>query len=154
MRKSKSLNCCYFCLAVCFTMVFLYLVAGCSTIGSVQISDETKDILMEESIDAIGYTLGLLAAKDPDLRKDIEYYYKTVESGNYTLVALNLIFKKYSEEDAAYKLLIYKVSGLIKRLGGEVLPDGTIESLGGITKEHLEIGKNAYLLAINTSEVN
>ena len=103
-------------------------------------------------MDAIGYTLGLLAAEDPALKADIEAYYNQIKAGNLTLVVLNELLQQYSQKNLAYKLLVYKVSGLVQRMGGEVLPDGTIESLGEITSKHLEIGKNAYLLAISTSE--
>lgn len=130
---------------------FAIFTNGCATTGGT--GSETTDIIIEETIDAFGYTLGLMAAKDPELKADIKKYYTLVETGEFTLAALNILLKEYSQENVAYQVLIYKMNSLVKRLGGEVLPDGTITSLGRITKEHLEIGKNSYLLALNNAEV-
>lgn len=133
------------------------LVFGCATTEdgnvSIDLDNDTAKILIEESIDTFGYSLGLMAAKDPQLKAEIETYYATIQAGEFTLTALNVLLQKYSSENVAYQVLIYKVSGLVKRVGGTVLDDGTITSLGDITQKHLDIGKNAYLLALKTSGV-
>lgn len=129
------------------------LMFGCS---GVQIDGEVNDteaFIIEETVDAFGYGLGLVAYKDPELRKDVETYYHLISEQGITMAGLNALFSKYADQDPAYELMIYKLTRLIKRMGGTVLPDGTIETLGAITKEHLEIGKNSYLLAIKTAEV-
>lgn len=129
------------------------MLSACSTTGGLQLNVD-NEFLIEQTVDTLGYSVGLLAYKDPELRKDVEYNYKMVKDNGLTMAMLNALMDKYASKDIAYQLLVYKLAGLIEHMGGQVLPDGTIESLGDITDKHLEVGKNAYLLAIKNSEVS
>ena len=125
--------------------VFGFSLTSCNfnlTSGSV------TDVIVSETIDAFGYTLGMLAAKDPVLKAEIENYYKQLTTQGLTITLLNQALVYLGAENVGYKILAYKLTRLIKVIGGQFDNDGMITDLGQLTQEHLEIGKQAYLMGL------
>jgi len=129
----------------------LFLFLGCSSVMESISLDSNLDPYISESVDAFGYTLGLLAAKDPVLEERIENYYNQLMTQGLTLAVANeaLVFLNDSN-DTAYKVLAYKMSRLIKLFGAKFDSQGRIVDFGKLSQEYLVIGKDAYLLGLNS----
>lgn len=136
--------------------IFLVALMGCAMIpsGGIHIDPETaQGIIIEQSVDTFGYTLGLFAAKDPAFKSEVEYYYKEVKLNGFTTAVVNEIMVKFRNQDIAYQVLVYKLTSLIRLMGGTLDQSGAIVSFGEISEQYLEVGKNAYLAAIRNVEV-
>lgn len=138
-------------------LIMLAFLVGCAGMygegGILDIdSNTTQSLIIEQSIDTFGYTLGLFAVKDPDFRGEVEYYYNQVKTSGFTLTVVNEIMYKFKNKDIAYQVLMYKMTSLIRILGGKIDSNGAIESFGEITDHYLEIGKNAYMIAVQNAE--
>ena len=127
-------------------IMVLFFISGCA---GLQLND-TQDLIVEQTIDTFGYTLGLFAVKDDIFKEQVEMYYTRVKSEGITTAVANEILFKFKDTDIAYQVLAYKMVSLIKLMGGQIAPDGTIEDFGRLTDKYLEIGKLAYLTAIQT----
>jgi len=104
-----------------------------------------------ESVDAFGYTLGLLAAKDPVLKEKIEHYYIELMEQGLTLATTNEALAYLTDSnDVSYKVLAYKLSRLVKLFGVQFDKDGMITDFGKFSERYLLIGKDAYLLGLSS----
>lgn len=138
-------------------LILVTILTGCSMFsnGGFNISPETaQGIVIEQSVDTFGYVLGLFAAKDPEFKEEVDHYYKEVKVNGLTLTVVNEIMAKFRSKDIAYQVLIYKLTSLIRLMGGTFDQSGSITSFGEISNEYLEVGKNAYLAAIRNVEVD
>lgn len=142
-------------LTIGLVLVFsLFMFSGCASMeGGLNIDPSTtQGLIVEQAVDTFGYTLGLFAAKDPTFKSEVEKYYNLVKANGLTVAITNEILQKFRDKDIAYQILAYKMTSLIRVMGGRILPDGQIESFGTITDHYIEIGKNAYLIAIQNSK--
>jgi len=131
-------------------VVILFLL-GCGAYLENLKSDGDLDPYAVESVDAFGYTLGLLAAKDPVLREKIEHYYTGLMEQGLTLTTANEALEYLTDsDDVAYKVLAYKLSRLVKLFGVQFDKDGMITSFGKLSERYLIIGKDAYLLGLSS----
>ena len=147
MRKS---------IIILISLMISLTVINCSTVDNALKSIEpgsTQEFIVEQAMDTFGYTLGLFAVKDPVFRARVEYYYNEVSKNGLTVTILNEILKQFKNQDIGYQLLAYKMVSLIKVMGGKLDTDGNILSFGKITKHYIEIGKLAYLEAVNNYTV-
>jgi hypothetical protein len=129
------------------TLALLFL--GCAGIMQ-QINLNDQNLLLKESVDTFGYTLGLLAAKDPELKVKVESYYSTLVESGIDVAIVNAALKYLGGSSTANQILAYKMTGLIMLVGGEKDATGSIVSIGKINPELIEIGKNAYLFGLKT----
>ena len=126
---------------------FCLCFASCN-LDNLNLDNSTTTVIVEEVVDAFGFTLGMLAAKDPILKDKIEEYYIQLINQGLTLTLINQALNYLGNENFAYKLLAYKMIKIIKTVGGKFDDNGMITDLGKLTQEHLEIGKQAYLFAL------
>ena len=131
----------------------LFMLLGCQSMQNAMIGDQmtADNALTVELVDTFGYTLGMLAAKDPVLKEKIETYYAQIAEQGVSIAVMNEALKYLGSSDPAYRLLAYKMVRIVKLIGGDVAPDGqSILDLGPIDPELVEIGKQAYLLGLQS----
>ena len=142
------------------SMVLLFLLSfgiiSCNNIDwdNINLDDPAMVIILEETVDAFGYVLGALAAKDPDLRAKIKGYHDRVVAEGLTLAianeALQMIIKS---DELVYRMIARKISRLLVRFGVILDKDGVITDFGALSEKYLVIGKDAYLAALRDAGV-
>jgi hypothetical protein len=132
-------------------LLVIFIILGCGAyLENLQPNGDLNPYAVE-SVDAFGYTLGLLAAKDPVLKEKIEHYYTELMEQGLTLATTNeALTYLVKSDDVAYKVLAYKLSRLVKLFGVQFDKDGLITDFGKFSERYLIIGKDAYLLGVSS----
>jgi len=143
MKRIVNSNSIVFMIAVSF---FVAVVVGCAGgLAEWWQSGGVQRTILEEAADTAGYTLGLLAAKDDNLRARVEAYYAQVQAGGVTMAIINEGLGALLSEGVAYQILARKLLRIVQLAGGSISPDGNITDLGAITTDLLIVGKDGYL---------
>lgn len=116
-------------------------------------TDDTLDLLITESVDAFGYTLGCLASKDPILEAKIKYYHDRVVKEGLTVAIVNEALRYlFDSDELIYRNLARKLTRLTSYFGAKFDVDGNLTEFGAISEKYLTVGKDAYLTAIAESK--
>lgn len=123
-------------------------VQGCAALqGAIGPIDGQNPVVIEAA-DAIGYGVGLMAAKNPRARARIEEHYGRIEAGDLTPAVVNAVLEAIGADGEEYRFLAHKIVRLLQALGARVDGVGRVLELAAVPPEIIRAGKDGYLAGL------